>query len=195
MERERAVSRASDDALAAKLARVRLVALDCDGVMTDGGLYYAADGSELRRFNVRDGVGIKALMAAGIDVAFVSASRTPAIEHRAAALGVPHCLTGVEDKLGALRTLCARRDIPLEQVAHVGDDVNDLPLLRAVGVPMTVADAIPEAIAVALYVSRRKGGEGAVRDIAERILAARVDAAPDPLDSGTAARSGTARTR
>ena len=156
------------DELSARLAAVRLVSLDCDGVMTDGGLYYAADGTELRRFNVRDGVGIKALMHAGIEVAFLTASATEAIAQRARVLGVRHCLTGMEDKLGALTALCDSLGIGLNQAAHVGDDVNDLQLLRAVGVPMTVADAVPEVLRVA-------GGAGAVRDIAGRILAARVD--------------------
>ena len=163
------------DELSARLAAVRLVSLDCDGVMTDGGLYYAADGTELRRFNVRDGVGIKALMHAGIEVAFLTASATEAIAQRARVLGVRHCLTGMEDKLGALTALCDSLGIGLNQAAHVGDDVNDLQLLRAVGVPMTVADAVPEVLRVAHYISSCAGGAGAVRDIAGRILAARVD--------------------
>lgn len=161
------------NSLEVRLSALRLVSLDCDGVMTDGGLYYAADGSEMRRFHVRDGIGIKALIAAGLEVAFITASRTPAIVHRAKALGVPHCLVGVEDKLEALKVLCQRLGIPLDYVAHVGDDVNDLALLQAVGVPITVADAVSEVRAIAAYVAPRNGGDGAVRDIAQQILAAR----------------------
>ena len=175
------------DRLTAKLAAIRLLSLDCDGVMTDGGLYYAADGTELRRFNVRDGVGIKALMAVGVDIAFITASRTPAIQHRANSLGVRHCFVGAEDKLAALKALCARLDVPLEAVAHVGDDVNDIPLLQSVGMPMTVADATPEVRALAVYAARRKGGDGAVREISERILAARVDAGASRASSDSAA--------
>ena len=96
------------DRLIARLAAIRLLSLDCDGVLTDGGLYYAADGTELRRFDVRDGVGIKSLLAADIEVAVVTASRTPAIEHRARALGIRHCLTGIEAANAVLRS----RDLP-----------------------------------------------------------------------------------
>lgn len=163
------------DALDTKLSAIRLLSLDCDGVMTDGALYYAADGTELRKFHVRDGVGIKSVMASGIAVAFITASKTPAIEHRARALGVPNCFIGVDGKLETLRDLCARLGIALEEVAHVGDDLNDLPVLRKVGFPMTVADAVPEVRQVAMLVTTRNGGDGAVREICERILAARAN--------------------
>ena len=155
------------------LARIQLLSLDCDGVMTDGGLYYGPTGDEMRRFNVRDGVGIKAVMAAGIEVAFITASKTPAIQHRARALGVAHCITGAEDKLGALEELCGKLGISLADVAHMGDDINDLPVLAKVGAPLTVADSVPDVRAVALFTSERNGGDGAVRDICERILAAK----------------------
>ena len=156
-----------------RLAGIALLTLDCDGVMTDGGLYYAEDGSELRRFNVRDGVGIKSLMAAGIHVAFVTASKTAAIEHRARALGVPHCLTGVGDKLTAVTGLCAELGVPLERVAHMGDDDNDAGLLTAAGIAITVPDASPDIKSIADIETDHPGGGGAVREIAERILAAR----------------------
>lgn len=162
-----------NNALKARLAALRLVSFDCDGVMTDGGLFYAADGSELRRFNVRDGLGIKMLMAAGVEVAFISASKTSAIVHRAKALGVNHCLVGAEDKIAVLEELCSRIDVPFERVAHVGDDLNDIPLLKVVGVPITVADAVEDVRVLAHYVSHRKGGDAAVREIADLILAAR----------------------
>jgi 3-deoxy-D-manno-octulosonate 8-phosphate phosphatase (KDO 8-P phosphatase) len=159
--------------LDARLERVRLVSLDVDGVMTDGGLYYAEDGGELRRFNVRDGMGIKALMTAGIPVAFVTSSRTRAIGNRAAALGVPHCLLGVEDKLAALERLCETLRVGLNEVAHVADDVNDLPVLKRVGCPVAVADAHPYVLAAAAFVTERAGGDGAVRELAERLLSIR----------------------
>lgn len=152
---------------------MRLVSLDVDGVMTDGGLYYAEDGREMRRFNVRDGVGIKALMAAGLAVVFVTSSRTPAIGSRAKALGVPHCLLGVEDKLAALMRLCETLAIAPHEVAHMADDVNDLPVLRGVGCPIAVADAHPALLEVAVFVTARPGGSGAVREMAERLLSAR----------------------
>lgn len=162
--------------LSQRLARIRLVSLDVDGVQTDGGLYYTESGEEMRRYHVRDGMGIKRLMAAGIEIAIISQSTTPAILHRARKLGVSHCLVGVEDKLGAMHEICASRGISLDQVAHMADDVNDLPLLRAVGLPVAVADAVLEVLACAAHVTRRNGGEGAVREFCELLLASRAAA-------------------
>ena len=154
-------------------ATTQLLSLDCDGVMTDGALYYAADGTELRRFHVRDGVGIKAVMSAGIEVVFVTASTTPAIEFRARALGVKHCILGAGDKVGALAKLCSKLGIALSHVAHVGDDLNDLPVLQRVGLPITVADAVPAVLNSVVFVTSRAGGQGAVREICDRMLEAR----------------------
>lgn len=150
--------------------RIRLVSLDCDGVMTDGTLYYGEDGRQWRAFHVHDGVGIRMMIEAGLEVAFVTASRTAAIERRAEVLGVPHCLVGVDDKREALAGLCGRLGIGFETVAHMGDDLNDLPVLEAVGLPATVPDAVPAVHAVARYTTGRRGGEGAVREFAEWLL-------------------------
>ena len=157
-----------------RIARsIRLVSLDCDGVMTDGRLYYGDDGTQMRAFHVRDGVGIKMLMDAGIKVAFITGSRTQAIERRAKDLGVAHCLTGIEDKLAALQALCGGLGIGLEAVAHLGDDVNDLPVLARVGLPATVWDSMQAVRAAARIVTARAGGDGAVREFCERLLDAR----------------------
>ena len=161
------------DDLGALCRSIGLVSLDCDGVMTDGRLYYGDDGAQMRAFHVRDGVGIKMLMAAGIAVAFISGSRTAAIERRARDLGVAHCLTGIEDKLAAIRALCAGLGIGLDAVCHVGDDVNDLPVMARVGLAATVFDADPAVRAAARIVTARRGGDGAVRELAERLLDAR----------------------
>ena len=150
--------------------RIRLVSLDCDGVMTDGTLYYGEDGRQWRAFHVHDGVGIRMLIEAGLEVAFVTASRTAAIERRAEVLGVPHCLVGVGDKLEALAGLCERLGIGFEAVAHMGDDLNDLPVLEAVGLAATVPNAVPAVHAIARYTTGRRGGEGAVREFAEWLL-------------------------
>lgn len=155
---------------AAIRGRIRLVSLDCDGVMTDGTLYYGEDGRQWRAFHVHDGVGIRMLIEAGLEVAFITASRTEAIAHRAEVLGVPHCLVGVGDKRQALGGLCDRLGIGLEAVAHMGDDLNDLPVLQAVGLPATVPNAVPAVHAVARYTTQRAGGTGAVREFAEWLL-------------------------
>jgi 3-deoxy-D-manno-octulosonate 8-phosphate phosphatase (KDO 8-P phosphatase) len=154
------------------LRRVRLLSLDVDGVQTDGGLYYTETGAELRRYHVRDGMGIKLLMAAGIHVAFISQSTTASIAERGRKLGVTRCLTGIDDKLAALSALCDELRIPLDAVAHMADDVNDLPLLRAVGLPMAVADAVPAVLSSAAWVSTLPGGRGAVREACDLLLSA-----------------------
>jgi len=156
-----------------RLAGIGLLSLDVDGVQTDGGLYYTESGQELRRFHVHDGQGIKLAMAAGVEVAFLTASTTAAIRHRAERLGVRHALLGVPDKLAALEALCGRLGLPLARVAHVGDDVNDLELLHRVGCPITVADARPEVRAACRHVTLAAGGRGAVREICDLLVAAR----------------------
>lgn len=156
-----------------RLARIGLLSLDVDGVQTDGGLYYTETGEELRRFHVHDGQGIKQVMAAGVEIAFVTASTTVAIRHRAERLGVRHMLLGVADKSAALRRLCDGLGLPLARVAHIGDDVNDLDLLRLVGCPLTVANARPEVRDACLYTTRAPGGAGAVREVCDLILQGR----------------------
>jgi 3-deoxy-D-manno-octulosonate 8-phosphate phosphatase (KDO 8-P phosphatase) len=154
-------------ALKRRLEGVRLLALDVDGVLTDGGVYYGENGTVSRKFNVRDGVGIQKVLRRGVEVAFVSAGTTRSIHYRARTLGVRHVLTGVADKRAEVEKLCRKLKVPMAAVAHVGDDLNDLPLLAAVGTPLTVADAAPEIRAAALYVTRRQGGAGAVREICD----------------------------
>ena len=134
----------SKAALIKRLKDIRLLTLDVDGVQTDGGLYYTETGEQLRKFNVYDGVGIKRAMAAGVAVAIITASKTPSIKRRGQTLGVPHIFIGVEDKMSVVQGLCEDIGIALSEVAHVGDDLNDLPLLHSVGLPLTVANAVPE---------------------------------------------------
>lgn len=153
-----------------RLRRVRLLTLDIDGTLTDGSLHYDAEGRVMRTFNVRDGVGIQRLMAAGIEVAFVSAGRAGAIQHRAEHLGVHHVHTSVHDKLETIRDIARQLGLGLDEVGHAGDDLNDLKVLEAVGAPMTVADGIDAAKRLALYVTEREGGKGAVREIAELLI-------------------------
>lgn len=150
--------------------QVKLLALDVDGILTDGGLYYTESGEVCKKFNVKDGKGIKLLMQSGVEVAIISANDSAATLHRARKLGIVNCFTGVEDKLSVLQNLCHKLDISLERVAYMGDDLNDLPVLKAVGLPLTVADAIPENQATAAYVTKLPGGQGAVREICNLLL-------------------------
>ncbi len=159
--------------LAEALKGIKLISLDVDGVLTDGGLYYAEDGTELRRFNVKDGMGIKLAQAAGIEFAVISASITPAIEHRAKRLGIDHVHIGCKSKVETLQDICARLNIAAEAVAHMGDDLNDLPIFESVGLALAPADAVASVCAAANYVTERLGGQGCVREICDLAVTAR----------------------
>jgi 3-deoxy-D-manno-octulosonate 8-phosphate phosphatase (KDO 8-P phosphatase) len=152
------------------LAHIRLLSCDVDGVMTDGGLYYSAEGSELRRFHVHDGLGLQNLQKAGIPVAIISQSTTSAIRHRAKHLGIQYCFLGVTDKVRQLHQLLATLEIDLDHVAHIGDDLNDLALLQCVGIAIAVPNAVPQILSCCKFVTKSLGGAGAIREVADAIL-------------------------
>ena len=154
------------------LTRVRLLATDVDGVLTDAGMYYSESGDEWKKFNTRDGMGLKLLQKAGIVTALVTQEQTKLVARRAEKLAIPEVHQGIYDKLAALREIAARHGLPLDQVAYIGDDVNDLAALEAVGFSAAPADGLPPVLKVVDYVCRKKGGEGAVREVADLILAA-----------------------
>ena len=158
--------------LLSSLKRIRLFATDVDGVLTDAGMYYAESGEELKKFNTRDGMGIKLLQRAGIITAIVTQERTKLVARRGEKLMIPEVHQGVMDKLSLVREMAERHGLSLEEVAYIGDDVNDVATLEAVGFSATPADGMPQAAAVVDYVCAKKGGEGAVRDIIEMILVA-----------------------
>jgi 3-deoxy-D-manno-octulosonate 8-phosphate phosphatase (KDO 8-P phosphatase) len=154
------------------LKRIRLFATDVDGVLTDAGMYYSESGEELKKFNTRDGMGIKLLQRAGIITAIVTQERTKLVARRGEKLMIPEVHQGVMDKLALVREMVERLGLSMEEVAYIGDDVNDVLTLKAVGFSATPADGMPQAAAVVDYVCEKKGGEGAVREIAEMILEA-----------------------
>jgi 3-deoxy-D-manno-octulosonate 8-phosphate phosphatase (KDO 8-P phosphatase) len=154
-------------------APVRLLVLDVDGVLTDGRLYYGARGQALQAFHVRDGHGIKAVLAAGIQVAVISGRRTRGVLLRCRELGIREIHQGVADKLGCLEKICGKLQIQLKQCAAVGDDSPDAPLLRAVGVSFAVADAHGDARRAAMHVTRLPGGCGAVREVCDTLVSPR----------------------
>jgi len=154
------------------LAKVKLLTIDVDGVLTDGGLYYSDDGHIQRKYNVKDGVGIKRVLEKGVEVAIVSAGVSGSVPERARTLGVKHVFTGAEDKLAVIGKLAGDLGIGLAATAHIGDDLNDVPLMQAVGVAITVADAEPAAWAAALIITERRGGDGAVREICDLLVKA-----------------------
>ena len=155
------------------LRRVRLLVLDVDGVLTDGRLYYGAQGETLKVFHVRDGHGIKQVAGAGVTVAILSGRKSSAVLRRARGLGIKHVFQGVDDKLAALQKFAKAQRVPLEDVACVGDDTPDAPILSACGFGVAVADAHPDALAAADLVTSRNGGTGAVREVCDWIMAAR----------------------
>jgi len=164
--------RASRPSLVHALGRVRLFAMDVDGVLTDAGMYYSESGDEVKKFNTRDGMGIKLLQRAGLITALITMEETKRVTRRAEKLAIPEGHQGARNKLAVLRDLAARRGLTLQEVAYIGDDVNDLEALRAVGFSAAPADAMPPVLKVVNYVCQKSGGDGAVREVVDLILAA-----------------------
>lgn len=161
---------------------IQLLILDIDGVMTDGRLYIGPDGTEFKAVSVRDGHGIKMLQREGITVAVISGRPSSAMEHRLADLGVQHVFLAVKDKLAVFDALLAELGLTASQAAFMGDDLPDLPVMQACGLGLTVADAAPEILAAADWVSSKGGGRGAIREASEwliRIQGGKLTAAQD----------------
>jgi len=156
------------------LGRVRLLVCDVDGVLTDGRLYYGAEGEVLKAFNAKDGLGLKLLQANGVEVAIISGRSSSALDRRLVELGIVHAVTGCHDKLAALRALSVALNHDLADIAFVGDDLPDVAVFEHVGVAITVADGHRIARSRAHWITETPGGAGAVREIADGILEARV---------------------
>ena len=158
---------------ATPLARIRLLVLDVDGVLTDGRLYFGARGEALKVFHVRDGHGIKLLMGAGIHVAAFSGRRSGAVAALMRELGVPHVVQACGDKVAALHRLTEKLDLDPLDCACLCDDTPDLPLMSAVGMAGAVADAHPVVRSAAHWIAAADGGQGAVREFCDAMLRAR----------------------
>lgn len=160
-----------DLAALATLKSLKLVVLDVDGVLTPGAqVPYGPAGNELLTFSIRDGMGIKLLQRAGIEVALLSGRDTSPTRARAKDLGITHLHLGVEQKVPRLEQLAEELGVPLSEVAYMGDDINDLPPLRAVGFAAAPRDAHPEVLKIASWIAQAGGGRGAVRELAEQVL-------------------------
>lgn len=160
----------SPEELQARAARIQLVVLDVDGVLTDGGMYYGPSGEALKRFDVKDGHGIVMARIAGLPCAILTARTSPIVEVRARELGIQHVIQGAREKGLALDRLLAKLSIGPESCAYMGDDTNDVSPMGRVGLPACPADAVAEARETALFVATRKGGHGAVRELLEFCL-------------------------
>jgi 3-deoxy-D-manno-octulosonate 8-phosphate phosphatase (KDO 8-P phosphatase) len=154
-------------------AVVRLLALDVDGVLTDGLIYYGSSGDELKAFNIKDGLGIKLLQKVGVRVAIITGRQSDIVARRARELGIEDIVQGREDKHRALLELCQHHSIDILECAYMGDDLPDLGAIIAAGLGMTVADASSTVREAADWCSRFNGGGGAVREACEFILSAK----------------------
>jgi 3-deoxy-D-manno-octulosonate 8-phosphate phosphatase (KDO 8-P phosphatase) len=153
--------------------RIRLVVSDCDGVLTDGGVYYAAAGEVSKRFHIRDGMGVERLRKlAGIETILISGEGSPAIRKRAEKLSITECHLGIEDKAAVLQAIAARRGFPLTALAYIGDDVNDLAAMALAGLSACPGDAFADVREKAHIVCAANGGQGAFREFAEILIAA-----------------------
>lgn len=154
--------------------RIDLLLFDCDGVLTDGRLYFSAEGEAMKAFHVRDGQGIVLWHQAGYQSGIISGRDSGGIvETRAKELGMHYVVTASEDKINDLEKILSDTGIESGRVAYVGDDIGDIGLMGHVGLPVAVADAVDEAKAAAKYITKMKGGEGAVREVIDMLLAAK----------------------
>lgn len=156
----------------ARAKKVRLLICDVDGVMSDGLIYMGNSGEELKTFNVRDGYGIRCLLTGGVEVAIITGRKAKLLEDRCQTLGIAHLYQGQSDKLLAFRALLDKLSLSPEQVAYIGDDLIDWPVMAEVGLSVAVADAHPVLRPRAHYVTHICGGHGAVRELCDLILIA-----------------------
>ena len=144
--------------------------MDVDGVLTDAGMYYSENGEELIKFNTRDGMGISMLQQKGIIIAIITGENTGIINRRSKKLNIKEVFQGVKDKKEIIINLCKKYNIDREEIAYIGDDINDLDVIKFVGLGATVADGMEVVKEHSKYVTSLKGGEGAVREFCEYIL-------------------------
>jgi 3-deoxy-D-manno-octulosonate 8-phosphate phosphatase (KDO 8-P phosphatase) len=155
-----------------KAAAIRLVIFDVDGVLTDGSLFLGDDGQEYKAFNSRDGHGMKMLQASGVDIGIITGRTSQVVKYRMDSLGIKHVYQGQQDKLPAFEALLNKLSISTEQVAYVGDDVVDLPILIRAGLAIAVQDAHPMVKQHCHWITPNPGGRAAARDVCELIMQA-----------------------
>ena len=156
-----------------KKAKIKFLVLDVDGVLTDGGMYYSESGDEFKKFNTKDGLGIKKIMTVGVKVAFLSSGKNVnLITNRAKLLGVKYIYVGMDEKLKILEQWCKELNIGMDNIAYIGDDVNDLKVMEKVGVAACPADAVEKIRKSADVILLKKGGDGCAREFIERFIMA-----------------------
>ena len=167
------MSKLSDQEYQRRCAQIKLLILDVDGVMTDGSLYMDNQGEEFKAFNSKDGHGIRMLQECGVEAAILTGRKSKLVEHRSKDLNIKYVLQGYRDKRPAYTELKNAVQLKDEQIAYIGDDVIDLPVMSQVGLAVAVSDAHPFVIEHAHWVSNTVGGRGAVREICEQIIDSR----------------------
>lgn len=158
-----------------EIPEIKMFLTDCDGCLTDGGMYYSESGDELKKFNTTDGMGFKLLKERGIITGVITGEKRELNEHRAAKLKLDILEQGVSDKLSKIKELCTRYGVDIDNVLYVGDDINDLEAVKAVGFGCSVANGIDAVKQVAKYVTKKTGGEGAIREIADMVIGGKDD--------------------
>ncbi len=156
-----------------KLANIELLLLDVDGVLTDGNITYSDSGEQIKSFNSKDGLGMRLLMDAGIDVGIITGRKSKALEYRCKNLGITLLFDGIKDKSKAFDSIISQTGIPAENIAFAGDDLIDLPVMKRVGISFCVYDASIDVQNHCDIITSLKGGQGAVREICENILKAK----------------------
>ena len=149
---------------------IKLLILDVDGVLTDGNIYYADDGIQIKSFNVKDGFGLRQLIKNNIEIAIISGKKSQATQIRMNDLGIEHVHLGITDKLKPFEELKKQLKINNENIAYIGDDLPDIAVMEQIGFSVAVADAVPEVLEIADYVTTLDGGDGAVREVCDLIL-------------------------
>lgn len=162
-----------ENQLKEKLRKIKLLAMDVDGTLTDGKVYYSKDGEELKAFCIRDGMGIELLHHYGIDTCIITTETSQIVTARAMKLKIDHVILGSKNKLKDLQTLCEDLNITLDEVAYIGDDINDLPAIENVGFSACPSDAIKYVRDKVDYICSCSGGSGAVRELIDLILIAK----------------------
>jgi YrbI family 3-deoxy-D-manno-octulosonate 8-phosphate phosphatase len=158
------------ESLNRKLARIKMLVMDVDGTMTDGGVYYTKDGEDVKRFSIRDGMGILLLKKAGIIPAIITSENSPIVIARAVKLKIEEVVLGSRNKKMDLMLLAEKSNLGLEEVAFIGDDINDIQALEIAGLSVCPANSVDSVKEIADYVCETDGGQGAIREIAEKIL-------------------------
>lgn len=163
----------NDVGIKRRLRKIRALILDVDGVMTDGSMYYSEQGQAMKKFSTRDGMGLRLVQEAGLVLAIVTGDDSEIVRRRAEKLKITDVYMGVEDKLKAVEAFLAAHELTPMDALYVGDDINDIAPMEHVNIAVAVADAAPDVLKVAHLVTERKGGDGAVREVCDVLLANR----------------------